>query len=177
LPEQVLKALEESNLEPTSLILEITESSAMENAEQTIRIFEKLRKIGVSISIDDFGTGYSSLSYLHRLPFDSLKIDRSFVSDVNKQTENAQILQTIVSLAQNLNLRTVAEGIETVEQLKVLQDLRCDLGQGFLFSKPLPKNEIENLLYEKSQWLPQAIEDIDDANLTYDISQDNLHVF
>jgi diguanylate cyclase (GGDEF)-like protein len=177
LPEQVLKALEESNLDATSLILEITESSAMENAEQTIRIFEKLRKIGVSISIDDFGTGYSSLSYLHRLPFDSLKIDRSFVSDVNKQTENAQILQTIVSLAQNLNLRTVAEGIETVEQLKILKDLGCDLGQGFLFSKPLPKDEIENLLYEKSQWLPPTGENIADTNLTYDISQDNLHVF
>lgn len=177
LPDQVLKALEESNLDATSLILEITESSAMENAEQTIRIFEKLRKIGVSISIDDFGTGYSSLSYLHRLPFDSLKIDRSFVSDVNKQTENAQILQTIVSLAQNLNLRTVAEGIETVEQLKVLQHLGCDLGQGFLFSKPLPKDEIENLLYEKSQWLPQTVESIVEADLTYDISQDNLHIF
>ncbi len=177
LPEQVQKSLKESNLEPTSLILEITESSAMENAEQTIKIFEKLRKIGVAVSIDDFGTGYSSLSYLHRLPFDSLKIDRSFVSDVDKQTENAQILQTIVALAQNLNLRTVAEGIETVEEMQILQDLGCDLGQGFLFSKPLPKNEMENLLYQKSQWLPKTAENIAEANLTYDISQNSLHVF
>ena len=83
----------------------------MQNADQTIRIFEKLRKIGVVISIDDFGTGYSSLSYLHRLPFDSLKIDRSFVSTVTNQSENAKILQTIVSLAQNLKLRIVAEGV------------------------------------------------------------------
>jgi diguanylate cyclase (GGDEF)-like protein len=177
LPDQVRKALEESKLEASSLILEITESSAMENAEQTIRIFEKLRKLGVAISIDDFGTGYSSLSYLHRLPFDSLKIDRSFVSDVKRQTENAQILQTIVSLAQNLNLRTVAEGIETVEQMDVLRDLRCDLGQGFLFSKPLPKDEITHLLYEKSQWLPKSAENREEAELTYDISQNNLHVF
>lgn len=177
LPEQVQKALKEADLEPTSLILEITESSAMENAEQTIKIFEKLRKLGVVISIDDFGTGYSSLSYLHRLPFDSLKIDRSFVSDVNKQTENAQILQTIVSLAQNLNLRIVAEGIETVEQMKVLQDLGCDFGQGFLFSKPLPKDEIENLLYAKTVLLPNTAGNIGDSDLTYDISKENAHVF
>ena len=177
LPEQVRKALEEANLNATSLILEITESSAMENAEQTIRIFEKLRKLGVCVSIDDFGTGYSSLSYLHRLPFDSLKIDRSFVSDVNKQTENAQILQTIVSLAQNLHLRTVAEGIETVEQMEIIRELGCDLGQGFLFSKPLPKDEIETLLYQKMQWLPKTAENIDKADLAYDISQDNAHIF
>jgi diguanylate cyclase (GGDEF)-like protein len=177
LPEQVQAALLESGLDATSLILEITESSVMQNAEQTIRIFQKLRKIGVVISIDDFGTGYSSLSYLHRLPFDSLKIDRSFVSDVQRQNENAKILQTIVSLAQNLNLRTVAEGIETFEQLKILQDLECDLGQGFLFSKPLPKEEAEMLLYQKPNWIPAADSATDEANITRDIYRENIHVF
>lgn len=176
LPEQVQKALRESGLSPNSLILEITESSAMENAERAISIFEKLRKIGVIISIDDFGTGYSSLSYLHRLPFDSLKIDRSFVLDVNGQKENSQILQTIVSLATNLNLRTVAEGIETIEQLKVLQELGCNLGQGYLFSKPLPKTEIEKFFYQKKQWLPQMEEDSDTEKPTHDISA-NVPVF
>lgn len=175
LPEQVQKALYESGLDATSLILEITESSAMQNAEQTIRIFEKLRKIGVVISIDDFGTGYSSLSYLHRLPFDSLKIDRSFVSTVTNQSENAKILQTIVSLAQNLKLRIVAEGIETHDQLRVLQDLQCDLGQGYLFSKPLPKDELEVLLYEKSQWIPSEVKNIDAMDLARDIPQDILN--
>lgn len=177
LPEQVQKALKEADLDATSLILEITESSAMENAARTIKIFEKLRKIGVTISIDDFGTGYSSLSYLHRLPFDSLKIDRSFVSDVNKENENSQILQTIVSLAQQLNLRTVAEGIETIEQLNILQELGCDLGQGFLFSKPLPKDEAESLLYRKPQWISETAQETDDSDLTHDISQNNLHIF
>ena len=177
LPDQVHKAIKEAKLDPTSLILEITESSAMQNAEQTIRIFEKLRKIGVAVSIDDFGTGYSSLSYLHRLPFDSLKIDRSFVSEVTAQNENAQILQTIVALAQNLNLRTVAEGIETYEQLEILQDLKCDLGQGFLFSKPLPKEKAETLLHEKTQWIPSNEKQINEADIAYDISHDTLHVF
>lgn len=174
LPEQVQKSLSLSGLPASSLTLELTESSAMENADQTIKIFKRLRKIGVYISIDDFGTGYSSLSYLHRLPFDSLKIDRSFVSG---STENVQILQTILALAKSLKLRTVAEGIETGEQLKFLQDLGCDLGQGFLFSRPLPKTEAESLLYQKNQWFAPPDEISDDAELTHDISGVDSHAF
>jgi EAL domain-containing protein (putative c-di-GMP-specific phosphodiesterase class I) len=104
----VAKALKLSNLAPASLKLEITESTAMENPEQSIQILNRLKSLGVQLSIDDFGTGYSSLSYLHRLPFDSLKIDRSFVLEVGENGENSEVLQTIVSLAKNLKMRTFA---------------------------------------------------------------------
>ena len=177
LPDTVQAALNEAQIHPSSLILEITESSAMKDVERTIKILEKLRKIGVSVSIDDFGTGYSSLSYLHRLPFDSLKIDRSFVINLEAHRENYEILQTIVLLAKNLKLRTVAEGIETEKQLYMMQDLGCDLGQGFLFSKPLPKEEIENMLRQQTHWIPLAEPTVGDANLTHDISADNRHIF
>ena len=150
----VKKALRASNLDPSSLKLEITESTAMENAEHTIKILNKLKKIGVQLSMDDFGTGYSSLSYLHRLPFDTLKIDRSFVYSVGDEGENSEILQTIILLAKNLKMRVIAEGIETVSQYSLLQNLGCDYGQGYLMSKPLPKDDLEKTLYQKKNWLP-----------------------
>ena len=150
----VKKALRASNLDPSSLKLEITESTAMENAEHTIKILHKLKKIGVQLSMDDFGTGYSSLSYLHRLPFDTLKIDRSFVYSVGDKGENSEILQTIILLAKNLKMRVIAEGIETVSQYSLLQNLGCDYGQGYLMSKPLPKDDLEKTLYQKTNWLP-----------------------
>lgn len=154
LVEDVRRILEETNLAPTSLKLEITESAAMENPQQSIQILNDLKKLGIQLSIDDFGTGYSSLSYLHRLPFDALKIDRSFVSEVGERGENSEILQTVVSLAKNLRMRTYAEGIETEAQLAVLQNLGCDYGQGYLMSKPLPKEQMEQMIYQKHQWFP-----------------------
>ena len=147
-------ALEHSRLSPDTLKLEITESSAMENAEHTINMLHKLKKLGVQLSIDDFGTGYSSLSYLHRLPFDTLKIDRSFVNRVGEQGENSEIMQTIISLAKNLKMRVIAEGIETEGQLAVLQNLGCDYGQGFLLAKPKNRDDTETLLYQRPNWLP-----------------------
>ena len=150
----VQKALENAGITTDSLKLEITESAAMDNPEQSIQILHNLKKLGVQLSIDDFGTGYSSLSYLHRLPFDSLKIDRSFVSGVGERGENSKILQTIVSLAKNLRMRIFAEGIETEAQLAVLQNLGCDYGQGYLMSKPLPVEQMEKLLYQNHNWLP-----------------------
>ncbi len=152
--EDVSYALEKSKLRPETLKLEITESSAMENAEHTINMLHKLKQLGVQLSIDDFGTGYSSLSYLHRLPFDTLKIDRSFVSRVGEHGENSEILQTIISLAKNLKMRVIAEGIETEPQLAVLQNLGCDYGQGYLMAKPKNRNETETLLYRRPNWLP-----------------------
>lgn len=154
--EEVNRCLKNAKLTPASLKLEITESTAMSNAETTIKILTKLKHLGVQLSIDDFGTGYSSLSYLHRLPFDTLKIDRSFVYQVNENGENSQILQTIISLAKNLKMRVIAEGIETESQLELLQNLDCDYGQGYLFSKPLPKNDIEDLLYKRHVWFPES---------------------
>lgn len=150
----VKNALTISNLSPASLKLEITESAAMENAQQSVQILTQLKQIGVQLSIDDFGTGYSSLNYLHQLPFDSLKIDRSFINAVGENGENSEILITILSLAKNLNLRVIAEGIETETQLSLLQTLGCHYGQGYLMSKPLPKDEIEKLLFQKTDWLP-----------------------
>jgi diguanylate cyclase (GGDEF)-like protein len=154
LVDDVEAVLESSGIDPRTLKLEITESSAMENAEKTINLLKRLKQIGVRLSIDDFGTGYSSLSYLHRLPFDTLKIDRSFVKNVGEHGENSGILQTIISLAKNLKMRVVAEGIETESQLAVLQNLGCDYGQGFLLSKPKDKDETERQLYNHTVWLP-----------------------
>ena len=147
-------ALEATKLSPSSLKLEITESAAMENAEQTIRMLSHLKSLGVQLSIDDFGTGYSSLSYLHRLPVDTLKIDRSFVNSVGENGEDSEILQTIISLAKNLKMRVIAEGIETESQLNILRNLGCDYGQGYLMSKPLPNESMEELMYRKQDWLP-----------------------
>ena len=177
LPDSVESALKESQIHPSSLTLEFTESSAMKNVERSIEILHKLRSIGVSLSIDDFGTGYSSLSYLHRLPFDMLKIDRSFVMELEARRENFQILQTIVSLARNLKLQTVAEGIETENQLRIMTDLDCDFGQGYLFSKPLPKEAVENMLYQKNHWIPLPEAIADEKNITHDISGANPHLF
>lgn len=152
----VEEALERSRLSPSSLKLEITESAAMKNIEQTIRMLSNLKSLGIQLSIDDFGTGYSSLSYLHSLPFDTLKIDRSFVNSVGKHGENAEILQTIILLAKNLKMKVIAEGIETENQLILLQNLGCDYGQGYLISKPLTVEQIEELLYQKRNLLPSS---------------------
>lgn len=152
--DDVVRALQSSRVPARTLKLEITESVAMENAEHTINLLNKLKEIGVQLSIDDFGTGYSSLSYLHRLPFDTLKIDRSFVSRVGEHGEDSEVLQTVISLAKNLKMRVIAEGIETGPQLAVLQNLGCDYGQGYYMAKPKPREETEELLYKRPQWLP-----------------------
>lgn len=147
---QVKEVLAETGLNPQSLRLEVTESKVMENSEVALSVLSDLKKIGVSLSTDDFGTGYSSLSYLHRFPFDCLKIDRSFIGQMDSNNKSSEIVRTILMLAQNLKLEAVAEGIETEEQLKQLQLLGCKLGQGFLFSKPIDAQAAERLLSEKS---------------------------
>ncbi len=152
--DDVESALESTSLRPGCLKLEVTESSAMENAEHTIGVLNRLKQIGVQLSMDDFGTGYSSLSYLHRLPFDTLKIDRSFVYNVGENGENSEILQTIISLAKSLRLRVIAEGIETIAQFSLLNNLGCDYGQGYLLAKPKGKDETERLLYARPNWIP-----------------------
>lgn len=176
LVEDVSVALDASKISPFSLKLEITEGTAMDNAEQTIEVLKKLKKIGIQLSMDDFGTGYSSLSYLHRLPFDYLKIDRSFVYNVGENGENSEILQTIMSLAKNLKMRVIAEGIETESQLLLLQNLGCDYGQGYLMSKPLHKDRMEKLLHKNRNWLPFVLTDLDASNAAGG-GQENLHVF
>jgi len=122
----------------------------MENIGAGVETLESLRPLGVELSRDDFGTGYSSLSYLHRLPIDTLKVDRSFVSRMASNNENTEIVRTIVTLAQSLDMKVVAEGVETSEQLAQLQILRCEGGQGFLFSRPLDAEAASALLAGRS---------------------------
>ena len=146
LTEQVAGALRESGLAPDRLKLEITESMVMENIETAIGMLNQLRALGVGISIDDFGTGYSSLSYLHRFPINTLKIDRSFVTRMTDNAENAEIVRTIVTLARSLQMNVVAEGVETREQLARLRELDCDYGQGYLFSQAVAPDRALDLL-------------------------------
>ncbi len=142
----VAEILDETKLDAEYLRLEITESHLMEDSAAAISIMENLRALGIKISIDDFGTGYSSLSYLHSLPINYLKIDRSFVSRMQNGSENGEIVETIIALAKNLNIATVAEGIETPEQAEFLKNQHCDFGQGYLYSKPVAAEHAEKLL-------------------------------
>jgi EAL domain-containing protein (putative c-di-GMP-specific phosphodiesterase class I) len=119
-----------------------------------IAMLERIKSLGVSISIDDFGTGYSSLSYIKRFPIDVLKIDRSFVCDILGDSDDAAICRTIISMAHNLNLRVVAEGVETLEQTRYLQQHACDELQGYLLCRPEPAAAIEQRLARRGNWLP-----------------------
>jgi diguanylate cyclase (GGDEF)-like protein len=151
---QIKNILEETDFDPRWLRLEITESVVMENAEAATSMLLQLRELGAHLSIDDFGTGYSSLSYLHRFPVTTLKIDRSFIGRMGEGDENSEIVRTIMTLANNLGMEVVAEGIETEEQLTQLRALKCEYGQGYLFSRPVAAEAAELLILERS---PKAI--------------------
>jgi EAL domain-containing protein (putative c-di-GMP-specific phosphodiesterase class I) len=150
----ISQVVEEAGIDPETLVLEITETIAMENADYTIQMLEALQAKGIQIALDDFGIGYSSLIYLMRFPINSLKIDRSFIQDIHMQSEGAIIAKTILALAKNLKYAVVAEGVETVEQLEFLKELQCDYMQGYLFSKPLPAYDMTALLIESATKLP-----------------------
>ena len=152
LVEQIKTVIAETGINPESLKLELTESAVMDNAETAILMLKQIKETGVRVSIDDFGTGYSSLSYLHRFPIDLLKVDRSFVSAMEENTENGEIVRTVIALAKALNLKVVAEGIESIHQFHQLRILGCEYGQGYLFSKPLPVADIERLLADNNRW-------------------------
>ncbi|WP_054468266.1 PAS domain S-box protein [Planktothricoides sp. SR001] len=142
----------ETNLNPNCLKLEITESVLMENTEVVAKILWQLRSRNIELSLDDFGTGYSSLSYLHSFPVNTVKIDRSFVSRMNDNEENSEIVKAIVTLAHTLGMDAVAEGIETSEQLAQLKSLACEQGQGYFFSKPLDSQAATELLANAPTW-------------------------
>jgi diguanylate cyclase len=144
-------ALESTGLEPRHLELELTESAVMTNPEESAALLEKLSAMGVLVSVDDFGTGYSSMSYLRRFPIDKLKIDRMFVKDLMSHSDDASIVQAIISLAHSLRLKVVAEGVETAEQLRSLRAMGCDQYQGFHFSPPLPADEFASLLRRRTE--------------------------
>ena len=142
---RISKVLAATGLAPEYLELEITESIAREDVEYTIAILKELGAMGIGIAIDDFGTGYSSLSYLKRFPITTLKIDRIFVQDAAKSQQDAAIISAIILLAHNLNLKVVAEGVETPEQRLLLRERHCNMMQGFLFSRPLPAEQVASL--------------------------------
>jgi len=145
--EDIKEILNKTGMPPEQLKLEITETALMEDADETIRLVHRLKDLGLKLVIDDFGTGYSSLSYLQRLPIDTLKVDRSFVSRISSEPDgNRNIVEAIISLAHRLEMIVVAEGVETEEQLAILREMDCQFGQGYLFSKPLSKPIADQLI-------------------------------
>lgn len=145
----IARLLKQNQVEPHWLEVELTEGSLMENTQHTIASLQRLHTMGVKISIDDFGTGYSSLAYLRRFPIDTLKIDIAFIREVTSNPQDAAITRTIIELAHSLNLRVVAEGVETQAQLAFLKEAGRDQIQGYLFSRPLPVETLERLLLER----------------------------
>ncbi|MDT4932879.1 MAG: hypothetical protein QOK11_771 [Pseudonocardiales bacterium] len=134
------------HVDPSSMKVEITETALMTDAQHAVELLERLRDMGVGVAIDDFGTGYSSLAYLQRLPVDALKIDRSFVNGVTERAADRAIMTSIIDLARAVNIETVAEGIESAAQLDCLQQLGCQSGQGWLWSKALTRTDLAALL-------------------------------
>lgn len=154
---QVKRTLAETGLAAEYVKLEITESVVMKNAEIATAMLIQLCALGVHLSIDDFGTGYSSLSYLHRFPVKTLKIDRSFIGRMGHGGENSEIVRTINTLAQNLGMEVVAEGVETVEQLEQLKSMKCTLGQGYLFSRPLEAHAARAYIQNYPSYVSSAL--------------------
>ena len=152
LAEVVKRAIANSGIDPSKLNLEVTESSLMSNASNAIEIIKELKMTGLRVSIDDFGTGYSSLGLLKQLPIDVLKIDRTFIADLTSSSDDASLIMGIISLAHNLNLKVVAEGVETAEQLRLLDLFKCDEWQGFLASRAVPADAVEGMLAGDGQF-------------------------
>lgn len=154
LVETIAETLQKTGLKPESLVLELTETSVMENVESTIQTLKELKERGVRISIDDFGTGYSSLNYLKRFPIDKLKIDQSFVREITTDPNDAAIAKAIIAMAQSLQLKVIAEGVETEAQSSFLRQSGCHAMQGYLFSPPVPPTTFEKLLLSDTRLLP-----------------------
>ncbi|MCP4040550.1 MAG: EAL domain-containing protein [Gammaproteobacteria bacterium] len=150
LADKIIALTDEFGIPKSALELEITESITMQDMDAAVVTLEKLSNSGICISIDDFGVGYSSLSYLRRFPISKVKIDRSFISGFMQGSGDAAIVSAIIAMSHSLSLKVVAEGVETKEQLRFLQDLHCDEMQGFLVSRPLPQEEINDFLAQSS---------------------------
>jgi diguanylate cyclase (GGDEF)-like protein len=149
---QIQQVLLETGLDPRHLKLELTESAVMENAERAVSLLQRLKGLGLQLSVDDFGTGYSSLGYLHRFPLDTLKIDRSFIGRIDEADENIEIVRTVVTLAENMGMDVVAEGVETLGQLVQLRKLKCQYGQGYLFSRPVDAESAGVWIAKRPEW-------------------------
>jgi EAL domain-containing protein (putative c-di-GMP-specific phosphodiesterase class I) len=144
--ESISTILKETGLEPRYLELELTESVLMQHAEFSVPVLQKLKAMGVRLAIDDFGTGYSSLSYLRQFPIDTLKVDQSFIHEINAETDEAAIISAVINMGCHLKHRVIAEGVETAEQLAFLRAHGCDEGQGYYFGRPMPALETAKLL-------------------------------
>jgi diguanylate cyclase (GGDEF)-like protein/PAS domain S-box-containing protein len=163
---KVAEIIRQAGILPKHLKLEITESMMIENLEQILEKLKILSELGVNLSIDDFGTGYSSLNILHRLPLHTLKIDRSFINDLENESESAEIIKAIISLANNLRLDIIAEGIETPGQADFLKSLNCKYGQGYLFGRPLAAESVERLFRAQDKpAFAAVIDEIASSNL------------
>ena len=150
------QTLNETGLPGEFLKLELTESILMDDVSSVIDTLNQMKGLNLKISIDDFGTGYSSLSYLHRFPIDTLKVDRSFVMNIDDLGEDHAIVETIITLGHHLGMDVIAEGIETAGQAQKLTALSCEYGQGYFFAKPLPAKEAEALLWKEARWIDSA---------------------
>jgi EAL domain-containing protein (putative c-di-GMP-specific phosphodiesterase class I) len=146
LEDQIARVLHSTGIDPSQVCLEITESLAMEDVELTSDVLTKLHGLGIRLAIDDFGTGHSSLGYLARFPIDIIKVDQSFVRDINEDPVKSAIVSAVVALSRAIGSTTVVEGVETLPELEQLQALGCDLAQGFYFSRPLPAAAFDELL-------------------------------
>lgn len=147
----IKEVLEITQIPPQCLEIEITESLSMQDIEVNTKLLQELRDLGLQLALDDFGTGYSSMSYLKQLPFNILKIDQSFINDLSITNNSVAIVQAIIALGRNLGLTIIAEGVETNEQLSILREIKCDLIQGYIFSKPITENELGTLLLKNAQ--------------------------
>src|SRR6185312_14828008 len=155
--ERMVETLARTGLAPQRLELELTETTIMENTQSAVELLRKIRQLGVKIAIDDFGTGYSSLSYLKRLPIDTLKLDRSFVNGATSDPDDAALVMAVITLAHNLRLKVMAEGVETEEHLRFLRLLRCDGGQGYLFGKPMPAAVFRSSLHRELDYAKELV--------------------
>jgi EAL domain-containing protein (putative c-di-GMP-specific phosphodiesterase class I) len=162
--ERVSRILKETGLPATCLELEITESGLMETGGDVEQFLHTLHKLGVTLSIDDFGTGYSSLAYLKRFPVHQLKIDRSFIQDLPGNDNDSQLVSTMIAMARGMNLRVVAEGVEMPDQETLLASKGCDIAQGYLYSRPLPAEQLSQYLIE-NQFKGQSVQTSEEITL------------
>jgi EAL domain-containing protein (putative c-di-GMP-specific phosphodiesterase class I) len=155
LADRLLNLIRKYSLAPDEIKLEVTETILMENVEGSVNLLQELKQAGFQLAIDDFGTGYSSLSYLSKFPIDALKIDKSFVAEIDKsdnRNTSMNVTNSVIGLAHSIGVKVIAEGIESAYHLMWLQHLKCDYGQGFLFAKPLMPNEATQLAEQGLDW-------------------------
>ena len=169
LADEIESALRAAGVAPQRLELEVTENALMGNIANTLVLLRQIRALGVSLSIDDFGTGYSSLAYLKRLPLDTLKIDRSFIQDIPKSTQDMEIVQAIIVMAHTLHLKVVTEGVETEQQYEFLNHYGCDFVQGYLLSHPVPLEELRPVLNKINQHKHHSLDALNLLNVAHDI--------